>query len=151
LLSNVVGGLLFFSLAGAALGPGVAILLILLAGGLGNALNACLRDTYFSVGASTAVFASIGLLAGVRVLQPAARAPRGAVWRPIAAGVALLALLGSSRESDVLAHAFGFVAGMGLGLAAGRLDRPAGRPVLQLAAFAGAVLVVAVAWRSILR
>jgi len=46
---------------------------------------------------------------------------------PVAAGLALLAMLGAEgQDTDLLAHAFGFAAGLGLGLPAGLVLR--GRP-----------------------
>ena len=47
------------------LGPGVAWLAVLLAAALGNTANTLLLDsTHRSIGASTAVFATLGILAG---------------------------------------------------------------------------------------
>jgi membrane associated rhomboid family serine protease len=37
-------------------------------------------------------------------------------WLPIAGGLALLGFLGTGRHSDLMAHLFGFMAGIGLGI-----------------------------------
>jgi hypothetical protein len=63
-------------------------------------------------------------------------------WLAIAAGLALLAMLGAGEDTDVLAHFFGFLAGIPLGLVARRADAP----VVQVAATAGAVGLVGGAW-----
>jgi hypothetical protein len=64
----------------------------------------------------------------------------------VAASLALLALLGTSPGSDLLAHLFGLLLGGALGLAAApTLPRPLGAPVQW--ALAVAVLAVVVgAW-----
>jgi membrane associated rhomboid family serine protease len=131
------------------LGPGVGAWLLLLAGAGGNALTAAAyRADHVSVGASTAVFAAVGILAALRVVAPA-RVGVGARkwWVVVAAALALLALLGTGPEADVLAHVFGFLVGGGLGLVAAlmlRRDVPAPVQWLLVAAAGGAVIG---AWR----
>jgi membrane associated rhomboid family serine protease len=129
------------------LGPGVGLCVLLLAGAGGNALTAVAHGAdHDSVGASTAMFGAIGILAATRVMsrgrRPSARKP----WMVVAASLALLALLGTSPGSDLLAHLFGLLLGGAVGLAAApTLPRPV-RPSVQWA-FAVAVLAVVVgAW-----
>jgi membrane associated rhomboid family serine protease len=129
------------------LGPGVGLWLVLLAGTGGNALTAIAhRADHVSVGASTATFGAIGILAALRITGRTGSGRRK-WWVVMAAGLALLALLGTGPHADILAHLFGFLVGGGLGLMAALVLR---RPVpalvqwLLVVAFA-AVLVVA--WR----
>lgn len=118
ILSNAVVLVIFGSALCAVVGPGAGLWLLLLSGALGNAVNVLLRGVpYQGVGASTAIFGGVGALAAVRVVQ---RRAGGAVspwraWAPFAAALGLLGMLGSSVRSDVLAHLFGFAAGLGLG------------------------------------
>ncbi len=64
LIGNLVFGVLFGFLAGQRLGWGLAWSGMLLAGALGNALNAFIQAPgHISIGASTAVFAVLGILA----------------------------------------------------------------------------------------
>jgi rhomboid protease GluP len=100
------------------LGPGVGAWLLLLAGAGGNALTAAVhREHHVSVGASTAVFAAIGILAALRIVARARGAPGARkAWVVVAAGLALLALLGTGPHADLLAHAFGLLLGGILGL-----------------------------------
>jgi membrane associated rhomboid family serine protease len=64
LAGNLVFGLVFGFFAGALLGWGLALSGMLLAGALGNALNAFVQAPgHISIGASTAVFATVGILA----------------------------------------------------------------------------------------
>jgi membrane associated rhomboid family serine protease len=100
------------------LGPGVGAWLLLLAGAGGNALTAAVhREHHVSVGASTAVFAAIGILAALRIVARARGAPGARkAWVVVAAGLALLALLGTGPHADLLAHAFGLLLGAILGL-----------------------------------
>ena len=78
---------------------------------------------YRSLGASTAIFAGLGLLTGraIRVLRrPGRPHPWRAMFAPLAAGITLLALFGAGGlQTDVGAHLMGFAAGLVLGFAAG--------------------------------
>lgn len=118
LLANLaIGGMVGF-FAGQLLGSGLAWFSILLAGASGNLLTAFLRPAgHTSIGASTAVFAALGLLSGhawlVRRPSDESRLVR---FAPIIGGAVLLAYLGTAGErTDVLAHVAGFVAGLGYG------------------------------------
>lgn len=126
LIGNLVLGGVFAVLLTERLGTGLTWLAILLAGGAGNALNAWVQPaSHTAIGASTAVFAALGLLAALGWRRDAARGMRGLRrWLPLAAGVMLLAFLGAGGErTDVLAHAFGFVAGILFGAILHALDR----------------------------
>lgn len=118
LLANLAIGGMVGLFAGQLLGSGLAWLSILLAGASGNLLTAFLRPAgHTSIGASTAVFAALGLLSGhawlVRRPSDESRLVR---FAPIIGGAVLLAYLGTSGErTDVLAHIAGFVAGLGYG------------------------------------
>lgn len=106
-------------------GPGVGLWLILAAGAGGNMINAYARGSgHIAVGASTAVFGAIGVLTTLQLSRRwtnrASGLMRMRVWAPVAAGLALLALLGSSQTSDVGAHFFGFMCGALLGFLANR-------------------------------
>jgi membrane associated rhomboid family serine protease len=96
------------------------------AGAAGNVLSALVRSPeHTSIGASTAIFASIGLLAALRQARrgdQAFSALRN--WVPVAGGLALLAFLGLSGENtDILAHVLGFGSGIAAGWALARSDR----------------------------
>ena len=82
LLGNVVGMGVLATAVCRLLGPGLGLALIVLSGAAGNFLNAALRGApHVSVGASTAIFGALGILAGSRhaARAPAARACLGAV------------------------------------------------------------------------
>jgi len=151
--SNAAAGGLFLTLLGRAVGGGAALLAALAAGILGNLTNVWVRGAPFAgVGASTAVFGAVGALAGARVARPSPKRAAGGRWLPVAAGIALLALLGASETTDVLAHALGFAWGLPAGFAAARLSdwvsRRAGRFGLgwQVAAGLTTAVVVVSAW-----
>lgn len=119
LLGNVViGGVLAYFLCRLT-GSGFGWLLILLAGGLGNAANVMLRGSGFqSVGFSTAVFGTVGILAGLRVARLTSAQD---VLVGFGGALSLLALLGSEGErTDLGAHLWGLVAGLVLGLLVAR-------------------------------
>jgi rhomboid protease GluP len=123
LLANVLFGALFVGLLAADTGMGVALGVMLLSGILGNTLNACFYsgETHLSIGASTAVFGCIGVLAGRRAAG-AIRERQGKLWKallvPIGAGLAFLAWIGSdtSGPTDYMAHFWGLLMGILLGI-----------------------------------
>jgi len=127
LLGNAVACAVFVTGVGRALGPGLGGALVLASGAGGNVLDALLRGARHSaVGASTAVFGAVGVLGG---LQFGRRRRRRGRWLPVAGSLALLAMLGSDREADIVAHLFGLLVGGPLGVAAALLvARPPGRP-----------------------
>lgn len=149
LLSNLSIGGIFVLLLCRELGSGLAWALLLAAGVGGNALNAFVQPTsHISVGASTAVFGAVGILAALSfVRQHSHRQRRWAL--PIAAAMALLAILGTEgKQTDLGAHLFGFVSGILLGLMTERLIDRYGQPgptMNALLAVLSAVVVV-VAW-----
>ncbi len=149
--SNAVFLSVFATAVCVALGPGLGSALVLLAGALGNSLNALLYGGgHSSVGASTAVFGAIGILGGLG-LGRGGRAGRRKRWLPAAAALALLAMLGMGERTDVAAHFLGLLAGLALGWAAGAaLVRPPTAPAqtLLLAGSAGAVVAC---WRLALQ
>jgi len=130
------------------LGPGVGLWLVLLAGAGGNALTALVHRTdHISVGASTATFGALGILAALRIVIGRTGPARRKWWVVVAASLALLALLGTGPHADILAHLFGFLVGGGLGLIAAltlRRPVPALAQWLLIVAFAAALLI---AWR----
>jgi membrane associated rhomboid family serine protease len=150
LLSNLVFGAVFGILAGRLLGGGVAWLVIVVAGALGNLLNATIQPpNHVSIGASTAVFAALG------VSVADALRPRGEErerplrrWSPLIGGLVLLGLLGVGGErTDVAAHVTGLLAGVLLGSFGCRLPpRWLVNRQVQAASGAAAIALVAAAW-----
>lgn len=124
LIANIVIGGLVGLFAGQVLGSGLAWISILFGGAFGNLLNALLRPPdYTSIGASTAVFASLGLVAGFSwIRNRQTRDSMLARYASIVGAVVLLSLLGTSGEkTDVLSHVMGFISGLLLGAIYGRL------------------------------
>lgn len=125
LVSNVCGGFLVFSAVIVTFGAKRGWAWIAVAAVAGNLAAVALnRGTdYRSIGASTGIFAALGLLTGraVRVVMRAGKTGRGrAVMLPLASGLVVLGLFGAGgMQVDVLAHATGFAAGLILGFAAG--------------------------------
>ena len=147
LLSNLAFGTVFLLLLSQVLGPGMTALAVVAAGAAGNALNALVRPAFdTSIGASTAIFAAVGLLAALRQNWRPGRmslSPRD--WIPLAGGVMLLALLGFSEgQTDILAHVFGFVSGVCVGSLFAWLDRrwTEDRPAQAKSAWAAGGIVV---------
>ncbi|MEE9559871.1 MAG: rhomboid family intramembrane serine protease, partial [Acidiferrobacterales bacterium] len=148
-LANAIAGAIFFSAVCTTLGAGLGLSVVLLAGAGGNLINAFMHGSLFvSVGASTAVFGAIGVLGGLGVARRRRRGARGKhIWVPIAAGLALLAMLGTAGERvDLLGHLFGFLAGgvLGVVMAVAVPRRPSAR--VQWALGTTALMLVVVSW-----
>jgi len=126
LVANAVSGIFVFAAVLAEFGRGRGWLLILASSLLGNLAVAAahVSGDYRSIGASTAVFAALGLLTARAVLIASTDSRRGrgrAFFVPAATGAVVLGLFGAGGQHvDVLAHVTGFLSGSLLGLAAGR-------------------------------
>jgi len=147
-LSNALAGTLFLSAVFASLGPGLGAALVLLAGAGGNLLNALFQSPFhISVGASTSVFGAVGLLAGLGVVRSRRRGRRGRrAWAPVAAGLALVAMLGTGERADIWAHVYGLGVGSVLGLLAGLLLRRPPELRWQIALGAASVATILYCW-----
>lgn len=134
------------------IGPGAALLLTLLGGACGNALSAGLRTGagYHAVGASTAVFAALGLVTALRMLDRRYRQTLPRAWVPLLAAIALLGLTGTAPGSDLAGHAFGFIAGLGMGLPGIVLRRWRKRRWLQVGLGLVAAGLMVFAWMTAL-
>ncbi|MGI9234425.1 MAG: rhomboid family intramembrane serine protease [Woeseiaceae bacterium] len=151
---NLVFGVLFGLFAGRLMGSGVAWLAIVAAAASGNAFNTLLLESaHRSVGASTAVFAALGLVAGF-------------VWRgkfmaqdrwsyrfgPIVGGLALLMYTGTGGpNTDIGAHLLGFVCGFLTGILLILLGPVPTDRRSQIVAGGLALLIVALSWVVALR
>ena len=118
LLGNCIFGGIVLAVLGLRIGAVNALCLSFFAGITGNLLAVIFRagSDYSSVGSSTALFATMGILCGLAI---ALRDMSG--WRrvffPLAAGLAWLAFLGvEGVRVDILAHITGLASGIGFGL-----------------------------------
>lgn len=130
LFGNLLFGAPFLILLARRLGLGMSLGLSLLAGLMGNALNVSYRPlSHTSVGFSTALFGMIGLLCADIAVRERGHGLKRRVLLPLAAGLALLALLGSEGErTDYAAHIFGLFSGFTLGAANAFAVRRFGSP-----------------------
>lgn len=155
LVSNLVSGGVVAAALCRTLGGGLTALLLVAAGAGGNWLNAVLRGPgHVSIGASTAVLGGIGIVTGLACVRSWRLGTGFArAWVPLAAGFALLALLGATEDArvDVGAHLLGFLVGGILGGLTGVGLRRAPGTGAQRALGALAAAVVAGAWWLALR
>ena len=145
--SNAVAMLFFLTAVCRSEGPGVGAALVLGAGALGNLCNAWFYGfDHISVGASTAVFGALGVLGGTQVARRRRIGVRGRrAWVPLAAGLAILAMLGTGgQRTDLWAHFWGFAAGGAVGgLRAATADRPDDAPMqLKIGVLAAAAVLL---------
>ncbi|TWU17311.1 Rhomboid family protein [Novipirellula galeiformis] len=150
ILGNLLFGTVFGLLAGRILGGGVAWLGIVIAGALGNWMNAWAQaGTHTSIGASTAVFGALGMIVAHALCRWALTQEKPIRrWSPLVAGVLLFAFTGVGGENtDVLAHVTGFLAGLVIGWSGSGLPhRWLARMDVQIVAGLAAVLLVVSAW-----
>ncbi len=135
LVGNLVGGTIFASLVSKSIGPLKTWPTILLCGALGNLLTSWIHypNSFLSIGASTAVFAALGILSGLGVsetVRDRIRLPWARVSAPVLAGVVLLSWLGSGNGSntDVMGHVFGFGSGLVAGMTTGAFEEKNQQP-----------------------
>ena len=151
LLGNIfIGGMLIHFLC-QMFGTGRGWFMLMLAGTVANLANVIARGPgHISVGFSTAVFAAVGLLCGGQIQLRNLRS----VLLPLGAGVALLAMLGSSGErTDFGAHLWGLVVGLIMGAAWHWLDNNSHLGIRwgkQTYLLAFTMLVVWLAWAKAL-
>ena len=149
LVGNAVVSVVLISAVCWHLGPGVGLWLLLLAGAGGNAVTAAIHGgEHVSVGASTATFGALGILAALRIIGGRAGASGRKSWVVVAGQAWLsLALLGSGRRPISSPTLFSFLLGGGLGLIAALSIRwiPPAPVQWLLVAAAGAAVVGA--WR----
>jgi membrane associated rhomboid family serine protease len=153
LLSNLAIGGVFVFLLCRELGSGLAWTLLLAAGSAGNLFNAVIQSgRHNSVGASTAVFGAVGILAALSLVRYRHHLQRR--WAlPAAAALALLAVLGTEGENtDLGAHLFGFLSGILLGYVAENVIARHGLPGSWLNAILAMLcaVVVVTAWLAAL-
>lgn len=153
LLGNLCIGGAFVFLLCRELGSGLSWSLILMAGSLGNLVNAWLQPgSHNSVGASTAVFGTVGILAALSSVRY--RHTLRQRWGlPVAAALALLVLLGTEgKNTDLGAHFFGFICGTSIGLVTEMIIARRGHPSPLLNALLAicAGLAVAISWLTAL-
>jgi len=152
LLVNIGFGGFFGTLLAREIGGGLAWLLILAGGAAGNFLNVIVqRPSHSAIGASTAVFAALGILAAY--LWTGRRLIRDTWARrlaPVVGAIILLAWLGTGNENtDIVAHLTGFIAGFSTGAVLGRLHRPGpADPGRQSLCGAAAVLLILLSWTA---
>lgn len=150
-VGNAAACAIFVTLLGRRVGFGLGALLVLASGAGGNLLNALAHGSHhISVGASTAMLGAVGLLGGLAAMHRQRFALRQA-WVPLAAALALLAMVGTAKDSDLFAHLFGFLVGVVLGGATGwalhgRLRAVLSRRATQWTLALASLAVVVASW-----
>jgi membrane associated rhomboid family serine protease len=151
---NTGFGALFGILAGRLFGSGLTWLCVVIASGLANTLNTLLlASSHKAIGASTAVFATLGLIAGF-VWRAKLMAQDRWAYRlgPIVGGIALLAYTGTGGpNTDIGAHLAGFVCGFGAGMLLTLMPEIPSSRRFQLVCGVSAIAILAYSWAAALQ
>jgi membrane associated rhomboid family serine protease len=149
-VGNVLASLIFVSAVGRWLGAGAGLLAIVACGTIANLLTALWHrhDAHFvSLGASTATFASLGLVTGLQLWRRWRHDERRRYfWLPLGAGLALFAMTGTGANADFGAHLFGLGVGAAVGTAIAASGARAPGPVAQTLLFGAVSAVLVGAW-----
>ncbi|HWZ63230.1 MAG TPA: rhomboid family intramembrane serine protease [Steroidobacteraceae bacterium] len=155
LAANLGAGAWFGYLAARQLGVGTAWFLTVTGAALANLAEGLLGPPeHAAVGASTAVFAALGLMSAYSWRERFhLRQHWGRRWAPLIAGVVLLGWTGSAGEgTDLVAHLAGFLFGVLLGAAAAaRAVRRLIERTPQWLSGGAALASIAIAWGFALR
>ncbi len=150
LAANILTGALVIGVTARQVGSGAAAAALLTAATLGNAINVFVQGAaHLSVGASTLVFASVGLVGAVETVRRGLAAEGWATRiGPMVLAVVLLTWFGSGAErTDVGAHWWGFVAGAVAGVVVGKLSHARlTQPKTKIALTSSAAGFLILAW-----
>jgi rhomboid protease GluP len=150
LLGNLFFGVLVSIGASRLLGPGIVWFTALASAACANTVAMWTApSSHSSLGASTAVFAILGLLTGLAWTERMSfKEQRWYRFAPIFGGVGLLSLFGAGdAHVDVYGHLLGFAFGTLAGWLCAVTGMPrSSRPSVQLIFGSGAILTVGVAW-----
>lgn len=115
LAGNMAGLFIFGAPLITLSGYGVGPFMLLLAGTLGNLMNAQFYQTaHLSIGSSTAIMGATGLLAAHQITHGKKQFRLNNLM-PLFAGAILVALFSQGERTDIWAHIFGFFCGLASG------------------------------------
>lgn len=154
LVGNVAGLIVFGTVVASLCGWGLGWSMILAAGVFGNWITAWWYGGYHSaIGASTGVFGAVGICTALSLWWHSRAGKTRSLrrswrrWMPLAGGLALLGILGTAPQADLMAHLSGFVSGLALGGAgvqiSGRLPYVVPAWIQWVSAVAACALVAA--------
>lgn len=142
LLGNIAGVLIFCAPVITLSGFGTGPFILLFSGTLGNLINAYFHHTaHLSIGASTAVMGAAGLLVAFQITQKG-QSVRLNNLMPVIAGTVLMAMFSQGENTDVWAHIFGFLSGIGSGIIFFPLDRTLQFPKKNLIALLITIAII---------
>ncbi|MCP4748846.1 MAG: rhomboid family intramembrane serine protease [Desulfobacteraceae bacterium] len=148
LLGNTAGLLIFGTAVASLCGWGIGWLMIVSAAAMANLITALwYGSNHSAVGASTALFAAVGICS---VISLSLRINRKEDYKramlPLMGGMAFLAYMGSSPNSDLAGHLFGFISGLAAGAVYALFFKHPARWPWQSAAMLATFILIAGSW-----
>jgi rhomboid protease GluP len=146
---NVIGCVFLCGAVCQFLGSGLGWLLILLAGTTANVLGAVMvRPAYVYVGASTAIFAAIGILGALQSirLHRNVKVYTHRLYLPLLSVFAILSVLGTGPKADLWGHFIGAICGIFLGLLCSFLKACRNQSGIQICSLMVVVGMILLSW-----
>ena len=131
------------------LGQGSGWLLILLSGVMANILTSLMhRSSYIYIGASTAVFAALGILGAINFthLRRTTLLRSYRLYLPIVSVFAIMSFMGTGPKADIAGHFMGAVCGLFLGFFCSFLKTYRDKTLFQLSCLTVAIVILFVSW-----
>ncbi len=147
---NVIGCVFLCGAVCQYLGNGIGWLVILLSAVTANLLNTVIgRPAYNYIGASTAVFAAVGILGALQSvrLYRNFRVYTHRLSLPLLSVLAIISLLGTGPKADIMGHFMGAICGIIFGFVCSHLRTYRERRVLQFCCLMIAAGTILLSWR----
>ncbi len=151
LVNNITTGIILLGIAMVYYGAGVSVLLSYLGGVLGNVVGLFLHTKdYYGLGSSGMVMGALGLLIASGWFTEKSKKPVNI--RRVSIGIFLFIWIGTSPNSDVVAHIVGFISGIILGIPTTKiLRKPALFSVVNTVSFLITLILFTYVWWRALR
>lgn len=147
IIGNIIGCIFLCGAVCQYLGSGVGWLLILLSGSVANLLNTIIHHPpYLYVGASTAIFAAIGILGLFQTIRLYRHVYTNKRYLPLLAVIAIFSVMGTGPKADIMGHFMGAICGIFFGFFSYFLRKYREHRLIQVCCLNGVIVIVFLSW-----